>query len=139
MGTFFEGLPMRVVWFVISLFVCWCGATTSGELTALSELYYACDGDNWINNTNWLNGDPCDTPSPWYGVSCSNNHITELMLSENSLYGEIPSSFDNLYELATLYLYNNDIFGTIPSNWNQLKSLQKIDIHGNGFSGSIPN
>merc|ERR1712137_215994 len=114
-------------------------ATTSGEISALTDLYYSCDGDNWENNTNWLHGDPCDVNLPWYGIVCSNSHVVGLNLPENSLYGTVPATLDNLYSLTSISLFNNDIFGLIPSNWNQLRSLQKIDLHGNSFTKSIPD
>ena len=114
-------------------------ATSQSELSALSGLYYATDGDNWVNNTNWFVGDPCASADfVWYGVSCENNHVVALYLSENGLYGSIPDSLIDLYNLDTISLFDNDIFGSIPSNWNSLRALVKIDLKGNALSGPIP-
>jgi hypothetical protein len=35
---------------------------------ALVELYRATNGDQWLNNANWLQGDPC--LDHWFGVTC---------------------------------------------------------------------
>jgi len=49
---------------------------------ALAELYNACNGDEWVRHEGWLDGDPCATPIPWFGVSCSNisnvPHVTAM-------------------------------------------------------------
>lgn len=115
-------------------------ATSSGELTALSDLFYACDGDNWLDNSNWLVGDPCENSTfSWYGVSCENNHVVGLYLNDNGLDGTLPTSLTNLYEADTFSLFNNEISGPIPDNWNNVKTLVKIDLHGNVLSSSIPD
>lgn len=110
---------------------------TNGELEALNDLYNACDGTQWVNQTNWLVGDPCN--NLWYGVSCTSGHVTALQLTSNGLYGTLPSSLSNLYELESLIFDDNEISGSIPSTFNQIKSLGKIDLHSNFFSSSIPN
>ena len=109
---------------------------SSGEITALSDLYHSCGGDNWTNNTNWLSGDPCS--NSWYGVVCENGHVTGLYLQENRLEGPISASLDNLYEMDTLALYGNAISGSIPPEWSYIRTLVKLDIHENQFSGEIP-
>merc|ERR1712063_3664 len=109
---------------------------SSGEISALTDLYYACDGDAWVNNTNWLHGDPCT--GGWYGVVCESSHVSGLYLQSNHLDGKITDTLDNLYALDTLALYDNDISGSIPSAWSYLRSLVKLDIHDNKFSGPIP-
>ena len=124
---------------VILSLVCNSFATSTSEISALSDLYYATNGDNWFNNTNWFVGDPCASPDlTWYGVSCENNHVVALYLGENGLYGSIPESLIDLYNLDTISFYNNDIFGSIPNNWNEFRALVKINMKGNSLSGSIP-
>lgn len=132
---------MRLVLCVFLLvFSCQTSATTKNEITALSDLYYATDGDNWRNNTNWLVGDPCaSSASAWYGVYCESGHVFGLYLADNELYGSLTESMINLYNLDTISLENNDLFNSIPSNWNQFRALVKIDMKGNSLSGPIPD
>lgn len=54
------------------------------EREALIALYYATNGDQWKNNTNWCSDKPLNE---WYGVSGSNGHVESLLLSENKLSG----------------------------------------------------
>ena len=50
--------------------------------------YNATDGDNWVNQDNWLSGEPLDQ---WYGVTADGNgRVTELRLSDHRLSGELP-------------------------------------------------
>ena len=83
------------------------------EREALIALYYATNGDNWTNKTDWNGavGSECD----WYGVTCSGGDLTELSLSSNNLVGTIPSGLGNLTTLTTLQLGSNSLSGSIPT------------------------
>ncbi|MCP4128454.1 MAG: hypothetical protein GY753_15540, partial [Gammaproteobacteria bacterium] len=71
------------------------------ECNALVDLYYATDGTNWNNNSDW---NLTNTPCSWHGVVCSNEgNVIHLWLHENNLSGEIPD-FSNLPNLETLWL-----------------------------------
>ena len=63
---------MRIVCFVVAaVFVCCVGCvpfTPSHEVDALVDLYKTCGGQEWLNNENWLVGDPCT--NKWFGVTC---------------------------------------------------------------------
>ena len=45
------------------------------ECEALVALYNATGGDNWTDNTNWLQN---NQPSSWYGVAVSEGHVITL-------------------------------------------------------------
>uniref|UniRef100_A0A2K1Y7Z1 Leucine-rich repeat-containing N-terminal plant-type domain-containing protein n=1 Tax=Populus trichocarpa TaxID=3694 RepID=A0A2K1Y7Z1_POPTR len=60
-----------------------------------------------------------------------------LDLSHSNLSGEIPSSFENLSNLESLYLFSNFFNGTIPSFLFALPSLGYLDLHNNHFIGHI--
>mmetsp|Transcript_96631 Transcript_96631/g.134049 ORF Transcript_96631/g.134049 Transcript_96631/m.134049 type:complete len:142 (+) Transcript_96631:1-426(+) len=125
---------MRLIVVVLLLLAPLALATSSGELTALSDLYYACNGDSWLNNSNWLVGDPCDNSTfTWYGVSCENDHVVGLYLNDNGLDGTLPSSMENLYDADTFSLFNNEISGTIPENWNTVRTRFSVHCVWNKF------
>ena len=48
-------------------------AVAQRSYTALEELYNATQGDTWLNNSNWLAGDPCK--DWWFGILCANDTI----------------------------------------------------------------
>ena len=52
------------------------GATPSAEITALERLYASTNGDSWISDDGWLDGDPCD--DDWYGVTCESGHVIKM-------------------------------------------------------------
>jgi len=131
-----------------------------GDRQALTDLYSATGGDNWINNSGWLNGDPSDS---WFGVQVnSEGRVIRLNLPENNLVGELPSSIGNLNKLEFINIKQNGLTGEIPSeigNWTNIHTLYlsgreagelpnpsnrdyhagKSDNSGNSFSGEFPD
>lgn len=108
------------------------------EQQALNDVYQFLDGLGWINNTNWLKGDPCQ--NGWYGVLCSpSGHVVSLILNDNNLQGKIPDSIGNLYNLQALIASSNGIVGSIPDAIGfYLHALEKLDLSHNELEGSIP-
>jgi Leucine-rich repeat (LRR) protein len=130
---------------------------------ALVDLYHSTGGSNyyWINHTNWLTVSPVST---WYGISVTENRVTQISLSNNGLTGGIPSSIENLSELDSLNLSYSSFFDdTIPDElWNltnltslnlsycnmtyihlspavgNLTKLTNLNLSGNGFRSGIP-
>ena len=56
------------------------GGVPREEYEALVALYNATDGDNWTNNTNWLDITN-HTVADWYGVTVTDGHVTALNFS----------------------------------------------------------
>ena len=106
------------------------------EWEALVDLYNSTNGASWTDSTNWL--DDSVDEDEWYGVTCVDNHVTEIYLPNNNLDGTIPVSIDNLAFLAQLNLNNNQISGTIPSELGNLTNLQGLSLHLTQISGTIP-
>jgi Leucine-rich repeat (LRR) protein len=102
---------------------------------ALVDLYDSTDGDNWTNNTNWKS----DTIDTWYGVTVSDNRVTQLDLHSDNLSGTIPSSIGDLTNLTYLDLENNQLSGSIPSSIGNLPNLLTLDFNENNLTGSIPS
>jgi hypothetical protein len=108
------------------------------ERQALVDLYNATDGDNWIDNTNWLG--PVGTECTWFGVTCdaTEEHVVEVSLPDNNLIGTLAASIGQLEALEILYLNSNRLTGPIPAAIGQLGSLTTIQLSDNSLSGVIP-
>ena len=136
----------------------------AGVRYALATLYFATNGDNWLNNTRWMSGHEC----LWNGVYCdldANNVISitylnlvtnnldgqipdeigyietlqRIELSSNQLTGSIPQSFAKLYELRTLSVSDNQLTGEIGGNIDGLTKLTNLDLANNRFRGHVPH
>ena len=119
----------------------------AGEYSALLDLYNSTTGNNWPNQSGWL--DP--NADSWFGVTIggvqydTNGNVTVqgnvvgLGLSGNQLSGTIPSSLGNLANLQDLDLSANQLSGSIPSSLGNLASLQYLGLEENQLSGSIPS
>ncbi len=101
---------------------------------ALRSIYTALGGPGWLNNSNWLVGS-IDT---WFGVTVTANRVTSIQLSANSMFGQLPSTLNNLTNLQTLNLSNNFISGGIPSEVGNLPNLATLNLYNNRLTGSIP-
>ncbi|GAY47068.1 hypothetical protein CUMW_101770, partial [Citrus unshiu] len=64
-------------------------------------------------------------------------HMVSFSISNNSLTGEIPSSFCNLSSIQYLDLSNNSLSGQIPQCLGN-STLETLDLRMNNFQGSIP-
>ena len=100
----------------------------------LRKLYTSTDGDNWLDNSNWLSGDHCT----WIGVSCNNGLVTGLYLNDNALSGLIPTELGCLTSLETLILASNSLTGGIPTELGGLTSLTWLMLYNNSLTGGIP-
>ncbi len=112
------------------------GLQFCSDRDVLVALYEATDGDNWLENRNWLSNRPL---GDWYGVIADDSgRVTELNLSENELSGSIPPELGNLSKLEWLILSQNSLNGTIPSELSYLSKLSLLNVFSNQLSGSIP-
>jgi len=118
------------------------------DYIALRALYLSTGGDDWDNNTGWLDSlefianptMPVDTDvSTWYGVTTDvDGCVIRLNLSTNTLIGSIPPQIGNLTNLIYLRLSSNDLSGSIPVEIDNLSSLTNLWLGSNQFSGIIP-
>ncbi|RKZ41194.1 MAG: hypothetical protein DRR00_31850, partial [Candidatus Parabeggiatoa sp. nov. 3] len=109
------------------------------ECEALVDLYNSTDGANWTNNSGW---NETNTPCSWYGVECSDGHVTTITLGKysngNQLSGSIPESLGDLSNLRKLWLDSNQLSGSIPESLGNLSNLSNLWLSKNQLSGSIP-
>ncbi|OUM59749.1 hypothetical protein PIROE2DRAFT_14652 [Piromyces sp. E2] len=65
------------------------------------------------------------------GITCEEDHITEISLKNVNLRGSIPESIGNLEKLKKLDLSENKLNGTIPETIENLTELNYLNISGN--------
>ena len=106
------------------------------ERNALTAIYSSTNGAGWTTQTNW-NG-AVGTECTWYGVVCTNNHVTALNLQINKLTGQIPAQIGNLSALQHLDFNQNQLSGAIPPELGNLTSLQNLYLLNNQLTGAIP-
>lgn len=134
------------------------------EYNALVDFYNSTQGNNWTNNTNWL--DTIDHEvNDWYGITVENGHVTEIYFGPYEKYnlnGSIPNSIKDLPKLESFVIVTDDLNGELPEGLYELKNLktlylsecrlsgqlspsignltnlEKLGLEANNFNGSIP-
>ena len=101
----------------------------------LVDLYNATDGDNWVNNENWLNG----PVSSWNGITVQDTNVTEIWLDMNDLTGSLPATMGQLSKLNILAMGGNNINGSLPTEMGELSHLWAMFLWGNQITGEIPS
>ncbi|MGJ8663100.1 MAG: hypothetical protein ACSHWU_05580 [Marinicella sp.] len=106
------------------------------EREALVLLYQQTDGENWTDNSNWLQDDPCD--NSWFGIFCVDGEITFIELIDNNLTGNIPAEIGNFGQLKELSFNTNNLQGSIPNEIGNLTTLTRLSFGVNNLTGEIP-
>ncbi|KAH6554659.1 hypothetical protein KP509_1Z317000 [Ceratopteris richardii] len=75
-----------------------------------------------------------EIPSKW-----PSRNITVLHLSHNELQGGIPSSLLSLTKLESMDLSFNNLEGRLPENLDALQNLQYLSLASNQLTGGIPS
>ena len=100
------------------------------ESDILRSLYQECGGEDWSHDDGWMSS---DSICSWYGVTCVDNgseSVEFLMLSDNNVKGNIPTSLFNLPNLRSLSLSGND---DIVFHFNGIENANKLttlDLQG---------
>ena len=111
-------------------------AADTTDREALVALSQAANGNDWLNNDNWLTEAPLGA---WHGVVAdTSGRVISLDLRENGLRGSIAAELGSLSKLNSLNLSGNELSGSIPSELGNLSTLVWLDLAGNGLSGSLP-
>ena len=112
---------------------------TDPDRAALTALYEATDGPNWVNSENWLTDAPL---GDWYGVVTDGaGRVVQLDLSgrwdndagrhiSHGLSGRIPPELGGLVHLTWLSLVRNDLSGPVPSELSELGNLRSLFLRG---------
>ncbi|XP_057435278.1 receptor-like protein 32 [Lotus japonicus] len=84
----------------------------------------------------WNQSEDC---CEWNGVTCHNEHVIGLDLSEEFISGALDnSSLSNLESLQDLNLAYNDFQSSIPSEIFKIENLRYLNLSNTNFSGSLP-
>ncbi|KAJ4821248.1 Leucine-rich receptor-like protein kinase family protein [Rhynchospora pubera] len=98
--------------------------------------------DDWGNPTalaSWSNSTSSNYCN-WTGITCSaDGSVTELVLSNKGITGDVPSSISQLKSLSHLDLFNNEITGSFPQFLSNCPNLQYLDLSQNYFVGVLPS
>ncbi|KAI4980550.1 hypothetical protein ZWY2020_021035, partial [Hordeum vulgare] len=64
--------------------------------------------------------------------------LQRLNLGQNNLFGTVPPTIGNYFNLSGLTLSYNNFTGTIDKWIGSLKNLENLDLEGNSFFGPVP-
>ena len=100
-------------------------AADTTDREALVALYQAANGNEWLNNHNWLTDAPIGA---WHGVVAdTSGRVISLDLRENGLRGSLAAELGSLSKLNSLNLSGNELNGSIPSELGNLSTLVWLD------------
>eukprot|EP00531_Pseudo-nitzschia_arenysensis_P009045 CAMPEP_0116149816 /NCGR_PEP_ID=MMETSP0329-20121206/19183_1 /TAXON_ID=697910 /ORGANISM="Pseudo-nitzschia arenysensis, Strain B593" /LENGTH=2572 /DNA_ID=CAMNT_0003646223 /DNA_START=244 /DNA_END=7959 /DNA_ORIENTATION=+ len=108
-------------------------AQEGSEREILERLYYAMDGPNWMDSTNWL--DPDVSICDWHGLQCdspSTKSVNSIDLSYNGLKNEFPSRVFQLPNLKELNLQGNSVSFPFTGIGNAA-NLESLDLEDTGL------
>ncbi|GKC42574.1 probable inactive receptor kinase [Tanacetum coccineum] len=81
---------------------------------------------------SFSNGCPVD----WYGITCSNGHVTSIMLDALGLVGSFH--FASFTMLRNLSISGNSFEGTLSNEIGSVSSLEYLDVSSNLLHGPLP-
>lgn len=112
-----------------------CKVCQGVDCQNLESVYFETSGASWVQSEGWLaSSDPCD----WHGISCHNEEITRIVLSDNRLTGDLPQSLSSLPNLQVLNLSKNNLQGNVPQEYAGLSHLVTLDLSDNELTGILP-
>lgn len=106
------------------------------ECEALESFYAQTNGDNWVNNDNWL---VSGNPATWFGITVESGHVSRIYLPFNGLSGPIPAAIGAFTSLTELEMWGNQLTGPIPPELGNLTGLTFLDLQVNQLTGNIPS
>lgn len=81
---------------------------------------------------------PCNTASPWKGVTCTSGRVTSLSLSSIALGGSLPTSIAGLNALTSLVITSCALGGTLPTQLASMTKLRTLSLTSNSLTGALP-
>ena len=122
---------------------CWNG-TAVPNLSANPGLASDCNAllaaKDALRGTATLNWSADTAITSWEGVTVKGmpSRVVEIILTDKSLTGTIPSELAKLTGLQSLHLYENQLTGSIPTEFGSLTALTDLRLYANRLSGGIP-
>jgi Leucine-rich repeat (LRR) protein len=107
------------------------------ERQALIALYTATNGPNWSNTVQsrqpWEINDANSLVCDWFGVTVTDNTVTEIILPNNGLQGSLPNVFSALPSLETVIVSENILSGDISNIFTANTELQSLALENNAY------
>jgi len=104
------------------------------DSAVLVMMYDVLQGENWINQTNWLS--ESTTIDQWYGIGLNEEgRVDSINLSASGLLGSLPPDIGQLEGLRYLNLSSNSLSDTVPVSFTNLIALEKLILNDNQFNG----
>lgn len=107
------------------------------ERQALIALYTATNGPNWSNTVQslqpWAINDANSLVCDWFGVTVTDNTVTEIILPNNGLQGALPNVFSAFPSLETVILSGNALNGDISNIFTANSGLQSLALENNDY------
>jgi len=106
------------------------------DSAVLAVLYQALGGDEWIDNSGWLQTDDIES---WAGISLENQRVVGISLPGNNLQNNVPDIILNLNKLDSVNFSDNQL-RKLPK-MSSMPSLTKLNVAKNrlGFESLINN
>ncbi|XP_027150439.1 probable leucine-rich repeat receptor-like protein kinase At1g35710 [Coffea eugenioides] len=112
--------------------------STANEGKALLTWKSSLDNHSQSQLSSWSSSaNPC---SNWVGIRCNKaGRISGINITSSGIRGTLGHlNFSSLPHLTTIDLSQNALYGTIPSNIGNLSRLVLLNLESNNFSGVIP-
>ncbi|KAK2393800.1 receptor protein EIX2 [Trifolium repens] len=116
-------------------------SSLTGHVPFMRGRHKLCKLDVLDLNFNDLTGDITEMIE---ALSCSNQCLRFLYLSDNQLTGKLPHSLGEFISLVDLDLYiysensHTGVSGPIPTSIGNLSNLDSLDLGNNMMNGTIP-
>lgn len=104
------------------------------ERGILEKIYRQMNGDNWLENNNWM--DKEQSICTWFGIKCVSNDnpsVVSINLENNRLLNDLVTDIFNLPNLQSLNLKKNDIQVSLFGIQNA-SSLEYLDLSETGLT-----
>lgn len=125
---------VRDAWCAVGVGNCIPPTCRERDSLALVAIYRATDSLGWTNS--WNLSTSIDT---WYGVTLGTGGcVSNLDLSGNNLYGNLPTELRNLTRLMSMNLSGNSLTA-IPNGIDNFAILESLNLSNNDFSSTISN
>ena len=108
------------------------GEIPDAEYNCLVELYNSTLGEDWTNNTNWLDTVNSSVGN-WYGITVKNGHVTRIELPNNNMQEGVFENPLQLPELEVINLSGNKLMDANFYSLDSLSNLTSLHIENNNF------
>ncbi|KAH7529005.1 hypothetical protein FEM48_Zijuj05G0137700 [Ziziphus jujuba var. spinosa] len=133
--------PWRMALFSFSILIAVGTVVTGDSLEkdkeVLLRLKAFLQEHNRINQGKYSEWNQTTDPCKWHGISCNGSRVSSIVLSENSIAGEIFPNFSELTALSHLDLSTNTLGGTIPEDLSRCQSLKFLNLSHNILEGKL--